>query len=198
MDLRSRQAPVHPFSQRAIRRAASAIWSGSRAKQRRRWPSPPGPKAPPGAAPTPASSMRLQRQRARIGKSRRPSRRDRTPPPARRSAPARSLPALRTGCRASAGSARSARQESFALFERHGRRALVEDRHARGRELDEVLDHVAERGRAPRASRRGSRSSPSSWTASERTGSCRRAPSRRGTRARGRRRRSCGRRSRRR
>ena len=57
-------------SHRAMRRVASAICTGSRAKQIRKWPSPPGPKAPPGAEPTPASSMSL---RASARESEKPS-----------------------------------------------------------------------------------------------------------------------------
>ena len=58
----------HRVSHRTIRRVASAISSGLRAKQMRRWPSPPGPNADPGAAPTPASSIRRNASARESGK----------------------------------------------------------------------------------------------------------------------------------
>jgi hypothetical protein len=58
----------HPLNHLTIRRVASSISAGSRAKQRRKKPSPPGPKAEPGAAPTPASSMSLSASARESGK----------------------------------------------------------------------------------------------------------------------------------
>ncbi len=52
-----RAATGHALRHRTMRSVASATCARSRAKQMRKCPSPPGPKAAPGAAPTPASSI---------------------------------------------------------------------------------------------------------------------------------------------